>query len=157
MPLFCRLQPVHFKAVGLPGGPTVWVRDLQVHDDDPRGTHTFFGLIATNEAGITQTVINSGADYVIGGFVARDIVVMPFATEAEVGVKVLDFAKYKTGEWSFLGYALTKNPIGTSAPVVDGYTIDSLGVQPHKLQILDTAAAAASTQASIISGVEEEA
>jgi len=123
------------------GGPTVWQRGLQVTDAHPKGTYAWQAVSATNLAGLTTTVITGDDQYVLGGFVARSVTFAPFATTAQMVVPVGDFGKLTAGIFTATNQIATKQPIGTSPPVTNGYTIDATGVSPTEIQWLDTTAA----------------
>jgi hypothetical protein len=67
-----------------------WRRDLRFTDGDPVGAGTFSGLSLMNAALIETTSINSGADYTVGGFTQRTIVVPAFAQEVDLSTIVGD-------------------------------------------------------------------
>lgn len=73
---------------------TVWKRKLKIHDDDVKGIATFSGLSATSTAGITATVINSGAEYEVGGFVRRILNILRWTNRTTaIGTMVVDTSK----------------------------------------------------------------
>jgi hypothetical protein len=123
------------------GGPINWTRSLQVHDNDEKGTFSFQNLVATNLAGIVQNTINSGASYVLGGFVARTLTFGAFATQTPMDVKVVDFSKLSAGIFTATNQTALKQAIGTPPSVTNGYTIDAIGVKPTQVIWLDTSAA----------------
>lgn len=140
------------------GGPSTWTRTLQVSETvpDEKGTFTFEGLSATNLAGLSQNTIGSGASYTLGGFVARTLTFGPFATTTNIGTEVNDFSKLQAGVFSATGGAALRQSIGTSPPVVNGYTIAAVDVNPTSLIWLDTAAASTNSGGTAtISNVEE--
>lgn len=146
-----------FQGGGFAGGPTVWTRSLRVDEGvpDEKGTFAFAGLVATNLAGIVQSTINSGAGYTLGGFVSRTVTVPAFAASVTFGVEVVDFSKVTAGNFS-PGGASSKQPIGTVADTVNGYTIDAVSVNPTTLELLDLAAIAANSLGLYnLSGLEE--
>ena len=141
------------------GGPTSWNRTLQVTDNENPGdgsANAWINFSATNRAGRVITTITTGPTYVIGGFVARDLTYAAFATSTNMNVPVTDFAKLTAGIFTASGNAALKQSIGTSPPVVEGYTIDALGINPTAVIWLDTARAATnSTGTAQITDVEE--
>lgn len=142
------------------GGPTVYTRSLTVDETTPdeKGVFTFESLSATGLSGLVQTTINSGASYTLGGFVARDLTFAAFATTTDIGTSVEDFSKLTADEFTATSSPALKQSIGTSPPVANGYTIDSIAVNPTELEWLDTTAAATnSTGTAQITGVEETA
>lgn len=140
------------------GGPTVWTRDLRVHDNDTKGTYTWQNPSVTNRAGIVTSSLTGDTQYELGGFVSRNLSVAPFGTTTPANVVAVDFAKVTCDDWTFTApAAFNKQPIGTPPSVPDGWTISGLGANPHNVIILDTAKAAASSQPSTIRGYREDA
>jgi hypothetical protein len=88
----------------------------------------------------------------VGGFVSRDLILDPFATTTDLDTRVVDTSKLVM-TWSFKPNMIFQ-AIGTSPPVVNGWTIDALNIDPTEVEILDTSAANASSQASTIT-IEE--
>lgn len=124
---------------------TTYTRTLQVHDNDTKGTYTWQSLSATNLSGLVTTVITGDATYVLGGFVQRDLTFAAFATSTPMNVEVVDFSKLTAGIFTATALPALKQPIGTSPPVVNGYTIDALSINPTALIWLDTVAAGANS------------
>lgn len=138
------------------GGPSTWTRTLQVADTDAKGVGTWQGLVATNLAGIVQNTVGTGSTYTLGGFVARDLTFAAFATTTTLNVEVVTFAKLTAGVFTATNQTAIKQAIGTAPPVTNGYTINSLAVNPTTLTWLDTAAAGTnSTGSAQILAVEE--
>lgn len=138
------------------GGPLNWTRTIQVHDDDAKGTYTWQNLVATNLAGIVTSSIATGATYDLGGFVARSLTFGPFLTTTNMDVEVVDFSKLQAGIFTSTNQPALKQSIGTSPPVVNGYTINNTGLKPTTVIWLDTAAASVnSTGTAQITDVEE--
>jgi len=135
-----------FQGGGFTGGPSNWSRDLRVDETVPteKGVFSFENLSATNLANTETTVISGSADYDLGGFVPRQKVVPAFASTVQIGVEVVDFTKLQAGAFS-PGGASVKQPIGTTADVVNGYTIDAVGVNPTTIKLLDDDAVAANS------------
>jgi hypothetical protein len=122
---------------GFAGSGTVWTRVLQVRDSDLKGGYSFAGLSATNIAGLLQTVINSGAAYTLGGFVARQITLLPFQNESSTAVEAVDYNKVIAG-WTVT--ALTSREAPNSSPhVSNGWCLVAYGygVTPITVRILD--------------------
>lgn len=122
-----------FQGGGFSGGPTNWTRNLQITDNDTKGTGTFSTLVAVNLAGKTQNVINSGASYTVGGFVFRTLTVStPFSRTTAIGTEVVDTSKLRctnlskgsSGSLNFTFKALTPGqaPAGGNDEV-DRFTI----------------------------------
>jgi len=140
------------------GGPSTWTRTLQVSElvPDEKGTFTWEGLVATGRAGLVQNTIGSGANYTLGGFVQRDLTFAAYATTTLIGTSVVTFSKLTAGIFTATNQPALRQPIGTSPPVVNGYTIAAAGVNPTTLIWLDTVAAATnSTGTAKITAVEE--
>ncbi len=137
---------------GFSGSGTSWTRSLQIHDNDNKGSATFSGLSAAGLSGIQQTVISSGASYVVGGFVSRSLTLVAFGTQTEMNVAVKDTTKLSMS-WS-VKYPMYYSTIGTQPPVSSGWTINATEANPTTVIILDTQAAGGSSQASTIT-IEE--
>ena len=60
------------------GNKKVWNQSLRVHDDDQKGIFQFGLTEAKNLAGRTVNVLTGDADYELGGFVSRVLVVPAF-------------------------------------------------------------------------------
>ncbi len=139
------------------GGPAVWTRDLRVHDNDTKATYTWQNPSATNRAGLVTNAITGDTQYVLGGFVSRNLTLAAFATTTVANVPAVDFTKVTCDSWSFTApAAFTKQPIGTPPSVPDAWTISALVSHPHNFIVLDSAKAAASSQASTINGYRED-
>lgn len=133
-----------FIGGGWVGGGATWTRSLQVNDNDDKGVKSWTNLSATNLAGILTTVISVGSTYTLGGFVPRTIVVPAFASTVQFNVEVVDFSKVQAGNFSPGGPSV-KQPIGTVADTINGYTIDAVAINPTTLELLDLAAIAANS------------
>lgn len=147
-----------FQGAGFAGGPTTWTRSLRVSElvPDEKGTFEFQDLVATNLSGMTQNDINSGEEYTLGGFVARDLAFDAFDGETSLGTEVTDFSKLQAGVFTATNQTALKQPLGTTANVTNGYTIDDLSINPTTLIWLDTSAVATnSTGTAQITNVEE--
>ena len=148
-----------FQGGGFTGGPLVWTRNIRVDETipDEKGVFTFESLVATGLAGVTQNTINSGANYTLGGFVLRDVTFQAFQTISDnVGVEISDFSKIQGGLWEASGNQSIRQPIGTSPPVVEGYTSQqAVGANPHNVEWLDTVRAGSSSGVSRLFDYEE--
>lgn len=91
-----------FQGAGFTGGPSVWTRDLRIDETAPdeKGTFTFTGLSATGLSGLVQTAINSGEDYTLGGFVARDVTFDSFTPTSNETVVISDQARLTADRFS---------------------------------------------------------
>jgi hypothetical protein len=125
------------------GGPSVWTRSLRVSElvPDEKGTFTWEALLATGLAGLTQSTISGDGSYALGGMVQRDLTFAAFATTTAIGAEVSDFSKVQAGQFTATASQSIRQPIGTAPPVINGYTIDAVGVNPTTLIWLDTVAA----------------
>lgn len=104
---------------------TVWTRRLQVHDNNIKGTYTWNSLVVKSLSGRDVTAINTGATYVLGGFVFRTLSVPAFPNrEATIGTAVSDTSKLRStnlskGSSGSLNFAYQ----ATLANTADRYTI----------------------------------
>lgn len=138
------------------GGPTVWTALLRVLDTDEKGTFVWGALTATNLSGILTAVITGDGNYILGGFVARTLTFAAFATTTAMNVEVVDFTKLQAGTFTSTAGVALKQAIGTPPSVTNGYTIDSLGINPTNVIWLDSPAASANSGGTAqITNVEE--
>ena len=148
-----------FQGGGFVGGPTVWTRTIRIDETvpDEKGVFAFESLVAVSLASATQNTINSGAAYTLGGFVVRDVSFQAFQTISDsVGVEISDFSKIQAGLWEASDNQSIRQPIGTSPPVVEGYTSQqAVGANPHNVEWLDTVRAGSSSGVSRLFGYEE--
>lgn len=82
------------------------LNSLQVHDNDAKGTHAWVSVTSTNLSNMSQTQLNSGSAYVIGGFVTRTLTVARLSRYAEIDTYVADTSKLIMshswpGTWSY--------------------------------------------------------
>lgn len=143
------------------GGPTSWTNNLMVHDNDIKGVYNWGAISAYNLAGIQTTTTTGGvSNYTLGGFVSRNLTVPAFGTGGTIHVDVTDINKMNsTLNWSVKDLDL-RQPIGTPAPVVRGWTINADGIQSSlpkltDIIILDTATTGSSSQESNIINIAE--
>lgn len=136
------------------GGPTSWNATLSnINDTLIKGPYNWGAISATNIAGTTVTIINSGGSYVIGGFLLRTVSLAAFANEVNINTSVSDYSKM-TLSWVIKSLP-NKRAVGTTAtPDPNSWTINSLSVNPTIVRILDTAATQNSSQATNVT-VEE--
>jgi hypothetical protein len=140
------------------GGPKVWTRTLQVHDDDVKGIYGWSGLVATNLAGKITNTITGDASYELGGFVARDLTFGPFSQSTTLNVAVITYSKLQAGVFTATNQpAIRHTPQGDQSDATNEYTILSpLGTNPQTLWWNDVAAASTnSTGTAQITDVEE--
>lgn len=80
---------------------TVWTRSIAIHDDNAKGSFSWNSLVAKSLSGLLQTTINNGLNYVIGGFVFRQLQVSAFPNrEAAIGTVVSDVSKLRCSNLS---------------------------------------------------------
>ena len=140
------------------GGPSTWVRTLNVSDNDTKGGYTFTGLVATGLAGLQQAIITSGATYVLGGFVARTLTFAPFSQSTTLNVGVVTYSKLQAGIFTATNQAAARNAAqGNHSDLLNTFTVDSLGnVGPTNLWWNDVAAAGSNSGGTAaITNVEE--
>lgn len=135
-----------WQGSGFVGGPKVWTRSIRITDADINGTGAWTWTTApTNRAGLSATI--SGNE-VVGGFVSRSVTLPAFGTTVNIAVAVADVSKLSL-VWSFKSNMVFQT-IGTPSPIANGWTIDAIDINPTNIIILDTQAAAASTQPSTL-------
>jgi len=139
------------------GGPSMWTRTFRVDETvpDQKGVFAWTGLVATNLADTDTTVVGVSPTYELGGFVQRTVTWAAFQTLATVNVEVVDFSKVQAGLWQATNQQSLRQPIGTSPPVTDGYTIDATGVNPTTVIWLDTDAASSNSGTADLYEFEE--
>lgn len=147
-----------FIGGGFVGGPSVWTRTLNVHDNDTKGAYAFSTLVATGLSGLVQNTINSGTAYVLGGFVPRSLAFPAFSQSAALNTGVVDYSKLTAGVFTATNQPALKNGVqGNTTNIVDTYTVLTLAnVGPIVLWWNDVSAAATnSTGTAAITLVEE--
>ncbi|MBE0438300.1 MAG: hypothetical protein IBX57_00840 [Gammaproteobacteria bacterium] len=109
---------------------TIWTRRIIIHDDNAKGTYAFNSLNVINGAGIFQSLISSGENYTIGGFVFRTLRVDAFPNRmTAIGTEVVNTAKLRCtnlskGTSGSLNYTFRADTLEAT----NQYTIvDSLG------------------------------
>lgn len=133
------------------GGPTTWTRPLLVHDDDAKGIYNWGAISGTNLAGIVTSTNSGATTYTLGGFVTRTVTVPAFGTSAQINVEVVTYTKTPaTLDWSVKQLTVRSSVGDITVPQANTWSIDSLNINPTTINILDTAAAASSSQASTI-------
>lgn len=135
---------------------TSFTRQLQVHDDDVKGTYSWGAISGTGLAGLVQTTNSGAAQYVLGGFVERNLTVAAYGTTAIFNTEAVDYSKISnTLNWGVKSLP-NKRAVGTTAtPDAGGWAINTLNINPTTINILDTQAASSSSQPSTITGFEE--
>ena len=72
---------------------STFTASLAVHDNDTKGTYQWQSLSAQNLAGKITNIITGNDEYILGGFVERDMYFDPQANEKVMGVYVSDVNK----------------------------------------------------------------
>jgi hypothetical protein len=129
------------------GGGSIWTRTLQVQDTDPKGTFAWQNAAATNLAGITTNSIASGANYTLGGFVARAVTFAAFVQTATLNVPVSSYAKLTAGIFTATNQPSNLNPVqGNVSDLTDTWTVLSpIGTAPITIWWNDVAAASSNS------------
>ncbi len=71
----------------------IYERTIRVKDSDPRGAHTFQGLVVKGRANVQTTTILSGDNYIIAGFLMREVVAPALSQKVAIGTFVNDATK----------------------------------------------------------------
>lgn len=144
------------QGVAWVGGPTVYTRSLQVHDNDVKGTYNWNTLTATNLAGIVTNAITGDATYVLGGFVQRTVTFPAFTATAPLGVAVITYAKLQAGTFQATGQPALKMAVqGDTTTTVGYYTVSALNVNPTTIFWNDALAVSSNTSTADLYLVEE--
>jgi len=130
---------------GFSGGPEIWTRDLQVHDNDTVGAYSYGSLVATNLANRVTTSYTGDSSYTIGGFVSRTVTLAAFANETTFNAAVADYSKC-TLNWEFKSLP-NRRPFNTTVtPDPNSWCFaGTIGSSPTTARILDTAATGSSS------------
>ncbi len=96
--------------------------NMGVHDNNTKGTHTFTGLNAIGLAGKTQNNVNTGADYVFGGFVSRTVDLVATLNETDINVLWVDYTKL-TFSWSKNSDVTIRAAAGTTTQITNNWCI----------------------------------
>jgi hypothetical protein len=135
-----------WQGAGFVGGPSVWTRALQVHDNDTKGTYSWSNLVATNLAGIVTTSITGDTSYVLGGFVSRNLTFAAFSQTTTMNVAVVTYTKLQAGIFTATNQPALRNATqGDHSNILNTYTVDSIGTNPTTLWWNDVAAAASNS------------
>ena len=138
------------------GGPTTFTRTLVVDESasDAVGTYNYNALSVYNLANTETTSYTGDSQYVIGGFVTRDITLAAFGNEATFNAAVVTYGKC-TLLWSFKTLTIKDSYNSTTAPQAFAWCFaGTLDVSPTTARVLDTAATASSSNATTLT-VEE--
>lgn len=140
------------------GGPKVWTRTLQVHDDDVHTTYAWTGLVATNLAGKVINAITGDANYIIEGFIKRTLTFGPYSQSTTLDVALSSYPKLQAGIFTATNQpAVRHTPQGDQSDATNEYTVLSpLGTNPQTLWWNDVAAASSNSSGTAqITDVEE--
>lgn len=143
---------------GWSGGPNVWTRLISIHDDLAKGTYTWLGILGVNLSGIQTTILSGTTNYILGGFVARNLQFSPYQQATPFGSQVVDYGKIQAGIFTATNQpAVRHSPQGDQGDATDEYTILSpLGANPQLLWWNDAYAAGSnSSGTAMITAVEE--
>lgn len=138
------------------GGPLVYTRTLQVHDNDAKGTFTWTSILGTGLAGLTTTsVVNP--NYVLGGFVPRTLTFAAFSQSTALNVAVVTYAKLQAGIFTATNQPALRNSVqGNTSNIVNTYTVAALATNPTTIFWNDLAAANSNSGGTAaITAVEE--
>jgi len=134
-----------WQGAGWAGGPTIWTRDLQCHDNDTVGTYVYGSLVATNLARRVTTSYTGDSNYTIGGFVSRTVQLAAFANETTFNAAIADYTKC-TLVWEVKSLPNRRAFNTTATPDANSWCFaGTLGVSPTTARILDTAATGSSS------------
>lgn len=134
---------------------TIYERTIRVKDSDPRGQHTFAGLVVTGRANVVTNDILSGDKYTIAGFLLRELVVPALSQKVAIGTFVNDATKvtayYKDADK--LKYVANLNNARASFSVVDAD--GNFNAKGDHLWISDVAFAGTNTSGTLTLTIEE--
>lgn len=133
-----------WQGPGFVGGPKIWTRTIQIHDNDAKGTAAWGFVGPTlNNAGLVGSIVGSQAN---GGFVSRDITFAAFSQTVQIGAEVVTYTKLTAGLFSSTNQPSTRNPSqGDTSDLVDTYTVLALAVNPATVHWNDVSAASANS------------
>jgi len=117
-----------------------------------KGAQSWGALNTVNLAGKVVSTITTGNNYVLGGFVSRQIPLTASLNEAIMNVAALDYTKV-TLTWSFEPSVTIRAALNSSPIITNGWCLVALDTNPTTIRILD-AKTQSSTQESIIT-IEE--
>jgi len=135
------------------GGPYIWTRTLQIHDDDTKGTFSW-QISNINMSGLSTDNLSGGSTYTIGGFVSRELPLEAFLNETTMNVAATNYDKVLI-DWEVKPLP-NKRPIGTvtEVPILNGWCLESLDTNPTIVRILDIYATEATSQETTVT-IEE--
>lgn len=83
-----------FQGTEFIGGPAVWTGIIHIDDSETKGSYTWQNLETFNLAAVRVDIINTGANFEVGGFVARQFNVAAWPNrQALIGTVVTDVTK----------------------------------------------------------------
>ncbi len=135
------------------GGPTVWTRTLQISDDDTKGTYAYQTLSAINLANKETTSYTGDSNYIVRGFVSRNITLAAYANEANMNVAATTYANVVM-TWSVKSLPNKRSVGTTDVPDANSWCLHTLNTSPTIIRILDIAATGASSVPTTIT-IEE--
>lgn len=129
---------------GFVGGPKVWTRTIQIHDNDAKGIAAWaFVTPPTNNAGTAATIVGNQVN---GGFVPRNVTFAAFSQTALIGAEVVTYTKLTAGIFTATNQPSNRNPVqGDVSNLADTYTVVALAVNPTTVFWNDAAAAASNS------------
>jgi len=129
---------------GFVGGPKVWTRTIQIHDNDAKGTAAWaFTAPPVNNAGTSATI---AGNQVNGGFVVRNVTFAAFSQTATIGAEVVTYTKLTAGIFTATSNASIRNAVqGNTSDLLDTYTVLALAVNPTTVHWNDVAAASSNS------------
>ena len=145
---------------------TVWKRNIKVDDEHDKGTFNWESLSLENYSGMSKTSFtntDTGEEYVLGGFVSRDITLKKTQNEAEMNVLYETYNKVQLS-WSASNSVNKRLAFGTQPGdgITDSWCLDdqSAGEAPGgpvTIRILDLSKTNAATIADTTITIEETA
>jgi len=136
------------------GSNTQFTTTIGIHDNNNRGTHTYTTLNAKNLAGQTQNTINSGSDYTIRGFVLRTLTVASQGWQVQATVAAVNYNKVEI-DWEKKALTIQALLGDTTRPQSSTWSLDRLDPAPITVNILDSGATIASSNATSLT-IEEK-
>jgi len=142
--------------VGFTWGPTAisFTRSLQVTDAMAKGTYNWVAISGTNLAGIVTSSNIGATQYILGGFVVRDVSIAAFGWQNTINVEVSDYSKLSsTGSGQALAWTVkslaTRSTIGdVTRPQADVWSASATFTNPTTISILDKSATDSASAAS---------
>jgi len=133
---------------------TSFTRSLQIHDSMNKGTYSWGTLNTVNLAGKVVTTITTGDEYVLSGFVSRNIGLTAQLYETQMNVQATIYENV-TFSWDFNPDIVVREDLNSFPVITNGWCLDTLGSHLTKIRVLDKNYQSA-TQETIIT-IEETA